>query len=438
MGTIFAYSIGISLPIILMWAIYKTLLAHTTLHRFNRMVLLSIYATALLIIPLLQSIPSLALSETNAIISVSDITATIAHEQQTDKSAGITLLPILLDIYVVGAIALLLKLIIALLRTLFLLKKSRHIKVNGYNLVLHHHKGIVPFSWCRWIVMSQRDYNEQGDLIIAHESAHLRKRHWIDLIIAELVIILNWFNPVAWFMRSALQDIHEYEADESVLKSGNVNFETYQLFLIKKTVGTRFAAIANSLNHSSLKKRITMMLSKKSQSKARMRALALVPATALALVFVNNSAIASTLSSVASTEAVANMSDKDSEKSSVNAAQQSPDNEKGDVIKAPDEMPQFPGGMKALMEYISQNIRYPEEAIKANKEGTVIVQFVITKTGEIKETKVARSQGESLDAEAVRVVNSLPNFIPGKVDGKPVNVMYTIPIKFKMSANNNK
>lgn len=181
-----------------------------------------------------------------------------------------------------------------------------------------------------------------------------------------------------------------------------------------------------------------MMLSKKSQSKARMRALALVPATALALVFVNNSAIASTLSSVASTEAVANMSDKDSEKSSVNAAQQSPDNEKGDVIKAPDEMPQFPGGMKALMEYISQNIRYPEEAIKANKEGTVIVQFVITKTGEIKETKVARSQGESLDAEAVRVVNSLPNFIPGKVDGKPVNVMYTIPIKFKMNTNNNK
>ena len=438
MGTIFAYSIGISLPLFLMWAIYKTLLAHTTLHHFNRMMLLSIYATALLIIPLLQSIPSLALSETNAIISVSDITATIAHEQQTDKSAGIPILPILLDIYVVGAIALLLKLIIALLRTLFLLKKSRHIKVNGYNLVLHHHKGIVPFSWCRWIVMSQRDYNEQGDLIIAHESAHLRKRHWIDLIIAELVIILNWFNPVAWFMRSALQDIHEYEADESVLKSGNVNLETYQLFLIKKTVGTRFAAIANSLNHSSLKKRITMMLSKKSQSKARMRALALVPATALALVFVNNSAIASTLSSVASTEAVANMSDKDSEKSSVNAAQQSPDNEKGDVIKAPDEMPQFPGGMKALMEYISQNIRYPEEAIKANKEGTVIVQFVITKTGEIKETKVARSQGESLDAEAVRVVNSLPNFIPGKVDGKPVNVMYTIPIKFKMNTNNNK
>lgn len=169
-----------------------------------------------------------------------------------------------------------------------------------------------------------------------------------------------------------------------------------------------------------------------------MRALALVPATALALVFVNNSAIASTLSSVASTEAVTNMSDKDSEKSSVNAAQQSPDNEKGDVIKAPDEMPQFPGGMTALMEHISQNIRYPEEAIKANKEGTVIVQFVITKTGEIKETKVARSQGESLDAEAVRVVNSLPNFIPGKVDGKPVNVMYTIPIKFKMSTNNNK
>lgn len=181
-----------------------------------------------------------------------------------------------------------------------------------------------------------------------------------------------------------------------------------------------------------------MMISKKSQSKVRMRALALVPATALALVFVNNSAIASTLSSIASSEAVAYVSDKDSKKSSVIVAQQATDNSKGDVIKAPDEMPQFPGGMKALMEYISQNIRYPEEAIKANKEGTVIVQFVITKTGEIEETKVVRSQGESLDAEAVRVVKSLPNFIPGKVNGKPVNVMYTIPLNFKMNTNKHK
>ena len=432
MGTIFAYSIGISLPLILMWAIYKTLLAHTTLHRFNRMVLLSIYAVALLIIPLLQSIPTLISNETNAIISVSDITATIAHEQETEKSAGIPVLTILLDIYIIGTIALLLKLIIALLRTLFLLKKSQHVKINGYNLTLHQHNGIVPFSWCRWIVMSQRDYLEQGDLIITHESAHLRKRHWIDLIITELVIILNWFNPGAWLMRSALQDIHEYEADESVLKSGNIDIKTYQLFLIKKTVGARFAAIANSLNHSSLKKRITMMLSKKSQSKARMRALALVPATALALVFVNNSAIASTLSSVASTEAVVNTPDKDSENSSVIAVKQSTDNTKGDVLKAPEEMPQFPGGMNALMKHIYQNIKYPEEALKANKTGTVIVQFVISKTGEIGETKVVRSQGELLDAEAVRVVKSLPNFIPGKVDGKPVNVMYTLPIQFSL------
>ena len=438
MGTIFAYSIGISLPIILMWAIYKTMLANTTVHRFNRIILLSIYATALFVIPLLQIIPFFIPNDANVIISVNNITATIASEEAPTEASGFPILTILLDIYILGAIAMFLKLTTALFRTTLLIKNSYHIKHNKYNIIVHNRAGIVPFSWCRWIFMNQTDYNEQFKLIAAHESAHLTQRHWIDLMIAEIVIIVNWFNPVAWLMRSALQDIHEYEADESVLRSENVDTKEYQLFLIKKTVGTRFAAIANSLNHSSLKKRITMMISKKSQSKARMRALALVPATALALVFVNNSAIASTLSSIASTEAVANMSDKDSEKSSVISVQHATDNSKGDVIKAPDEMPQFPGGMKALMEYISQNIRYPEEAIKANKEGTVIVQFVITKTGEIEETKVVRSQGESLDAEAVRVVKSLPNFIPGKVNGKPVNVMYTIPLNFKMNTNKHK
>lgn len=430
MGTLFAYSIGVSIPLILMWATYKTLLAHTTFHRFNRMVLLSIYTIALFIIPLIQIVPFLVPNDANAIISVNNITATIAQEQGSNGAEGFPILTILLDIYILGAIAMFLRLIIALLRTTLLIKNNYHVKHDKYNIILHNRSGIVPFSWCQWIFMNQTDYNEQGKLIVAHESAHLSQRHWIDLMIAEVVIIVNWFNPVAWLMRSALQDIHEYEADESVLQSGNVNTKEYQLFLIKKTVGARFAAIANSLNHSSLKKRITMMISKKSQSKVRMRALALVPTTALALIFVNNSAIASTLSKVASTEAVANVFDKDSEKSSVNKINEM--QSIGRAYTAVEEMPKFPGGEKALMEHISNNIQYPEEALKAKQTGMVIVQFVITETGKIGETRVMRSQGELLDAEAVRVVKSLPDFIPGKMNGKPVNVLYTIPIKFNL------
>lgn len=107
------------------------------------------------------------------------------------------------------------------------------------------------------------------------------------------------------------------------------------------------------------------------------------------------------------------------------------------VFDIVEEKPQFPGGEAALMRFVAENIRYPQEALKAKKEGRVVVQFVVTKTGGIGDVKVIRGVDRSLDAEAIRVVKSLPAFTPGKLDGKPVNVWYTIPISFKTSGNDN-
>ncbi len=100
-----------------------------------------------------------------------------------------------------------------------------------------------------------------------------------------------------------------------------------------------------------------------------------------------------------------------------------------DVIE---QMPQFPGGPAALMEYLSKNIRYPEEAHKKNIQGRVIVTFVVEKDGSITEARVVRSVDPLLDAEALRVVNAMPNWAPGMQSGKVVRVKYTIPIVFKL------
>ena len=101
--------------------------------------------------------------------------------------------------------------------------------------------------------------------------------------------------------------------------------------------------------------------------------------------------------------------------------------------------PEFPdGGDKGLLEYISKNIRYPEAAMKNNIQGRVVLQFVIKADGSIGEVKVLRSKGPELDAEAIRVIKSLPKFIPGKVAGKPVNVWYTIPVSFKLTDDGKK
>ena len=95
-------------------------------------------------------------------------------------------------------------------------------------------------------------------------------------------------------------------------------------------------------------------------------------------------------------------------------------------------MPEFPGGQIAMLNFLSKNIRYPEAAHKAGIQGRVVATFVVEKDGSISNAKVMRSIDPLLDAEALRVINSMPNWIPGKQDGKPVAVKYTVPVSFKL------
>ncbi len=106
------------------------------------------------------------------------------------------------------------------------------------------------------------------------------------------------------------------------------------------------------------------------------------------------------------------------------------------VFTAVEQMPQFPGGDGELMKYLSSHINYPTMAMENNVQGRVIIQFVVTKNGSIGEVKVARGVDRDLDREAVRVVKSLPKFIPGKMNGQAVNVWYTLPVNFKLQGVN--
>ena len=141
---------------------------------------------------------------------------------------------------------------------------------------------VIPFSWYRYIVMSEKDLAENGEAIVLHEKAHLRLRHSFDLLVTDLAGCLQWFNPAMWLLRRELRAIHEYEADEAVLDSG-VDARQYQLLLIRKAAGGRWYSVANSFNHSKLKNRITMMLRKRSSRWAGARVLFLLPLTGLAL-----------------------------------------------------------------------------------------------------------------------------------------------------------
>jgi TonB family protein len=110
------------------------------------------------------------------------------------------------------------------------------------------------------------------------------------------------------------------------------------------------------------------------------------------------------------------------------------DNDKDDrVWNVVEQMPKFPGGDAGLMSFLKDNLKYPAEAEKAGKQGRVVVTFVVGKDGAVNNVKVVRSVDEKLDAEALRVVNAMPKWQPGKQRGQEVNVMYTIPVTFRLA-----
>ena len=145
-----------------------------------------------------------------------------------------------------------------------------------------HAGDITPFSWFNTIVIGEEDYEENAQVILRHEIGHIVNYHSLDVILINVCEIIQWCNPLSWILASSLRDVHEYEADDAVLASG-VDAHRYQLLLIKKAVGSSSYAFANSFNHSLLKKRITMMVSKKSNPWMRTKALYIIPVALVAL-----------------------------------------------------------------------------------------------------------------------------------------------------------
>ena len=120
----------------------------------------------------------------------------------------------------------------------------------------------------------------------------------------------------------------------------------------------------------------------------------------------------------------------------VEKKEEKPKEVKEEIFKSVEQMPQFPGGEAALMKYLSSHINYPPMAAENNVQGRVVVQFVVDKTGKVGEVKVVRSVDKDLDKEAVRVCKSLPKFTPGRQNGQPVSVWYTLPVTFKLQGTN--
>ncbi len=434
MGQIFAYSLMSALVLMLMYLVYKWILSGENQHGYNRAVLLGIYSISFAAPPF---IPTLSYMLDRG----PDEHGTVAVGMPTvefgtvDSAAPSVLATVLTVVYFSGVFAVVVATCYSALRLNNIIRKGERYDRDGFTLVVHDDNGLAPFSWRNYIVMNRKDFAESGDLILAHETKHVNARHWVDLMVAQAVAAFQWYNPAAWLMREELKTVHEYQADEAVILSGT-DMKQYQMLLIKKAVGGRFQSLANSLNHSNLKKRITMMYKSKSPVGRRLRVLALAPAALVAVAVVNIPAVASALTSASHALDGGKVTKNDgisvtnaSETTAAAFGEQSPQK----VYKIVQVEPEYPGGINELLKTLGMNLRYPAEAMATNIQGRVVVRFVVTEKGKIASPEVIKSVSPELDAEAIRVLQTLSDFNPGTIDGKPVSVYYTLPITFKLA-----
>ena len=531
MGTFLVYILKSAVCLAMFYLFYRLLLSKETFHRFNRMALLGVMLLSCLL-PLVKVTVEQASPVNAQVMSMEDLLLMYQWNSEAVVEEGSR--PFhwqegLVLVYFVGLFFVIVRHLWSLGRMLYLIRHSRCERLdNGIRLVVHRRK-LAPFSWMRYIVISETDLKESGHHILVHEMAHIHHRHSWDLLLTEACAWLQWFNPAIWLLKQELQNIHEYEADEEVLRQG-INAKEYQMLLIKKAVGARLYSIANSFNHSSLKKRITMMIRKKSNPWARAKYLYVLPLAAVTVAAFARPEISQPLDEISSVKVndlsavletyadknVSNPAEKTKLKMKVvdeegkpiiaatvlvaNTTNGTLTDENGNftlevgsdqsiqvayigmstvtmsvkdclkkadqtivltesdtkkyvkvVASAPqtvvsddqtfsvvEQMPEYPGGMRAGLEFMARNLRYPTKAREAGKQGRVIVQFVVRKDGSLSDFKVLRPVDPWLDAEAIRVISTMPKWKPGMQDRKPVSVKFTLPVTFMLEGTNSK
>lgn len=295
-GVIISYSIKVTIYLTLFFAFNKLLLSRETLHRLNRflwiaIVILSFVLPAIVYMPSIE--PEYFAASSSSAQSI-DITAYPEGEIAEQSNLAVVVL-YLFYIYMMGVLTVAIYNVVAyskLIGFIFRARKSskhkeyaqlfehceRMMNLDVRVRYIVHDEDLSPFSWMNYVVISEKDLSEEASSIVTHELAHISQRHSWDILLMNLATVAQWYNPAVWLAKIELQQVHEYCADETVILQG-VNMKQYQLLLIKKAVGPRFYSMSNNLNHSNLKKRITMMLKKKSNRWQAAKGLYAIPLT---------------------------------------------------------------------------------------------------------------------------------------------------------------
>ena len=290
--------------------------------------------------------------------------------------------------------------------------KSKKTSISGVD-VYDLKTDITPFSFFGMIFINTEKHSEEElNQIIIHEYTHVKERHSIDIMLIEVLLLFSWWNPFVWFFKREMAMNLEYLADKGVLREG-VDSREYQYHLLRLTYHETAVQIVNNFNVSQLKQRIMMMNKTKSSSLKLAKYLLMLP-----MFFILIAA-----NSVFAGENEQNVNEPPPVKKEATE----------DIFVVVEQQPEFQGGVEAMMKFLGDSVRYPIEAQEKGIQGRVIVNFVVNKDGSIDDVNIVRGVDPSIDAEAVRVIESMPNWKPGKQRGKEVDIRFTLPVVFRLN-----
>ena len=427
------YLIKINVALMLLYGFYRLTVSRDTFFGLRRLTLWLIYAVALMV-------PALNLEywvrDTPTMASMANVYADTFYPVVIVKAQApsITWIDMLLGIYWAGVAVLSLRLVWQLFSIIRLAAISRKQDVEGITVHLLRGEG-SPFSFFRWVFMYPSTMEgKQLHEVMVHECTHVSGLHSLDTLFSELFSIACWFNPFAWLMKQEVRMNLEYLADESVLSDGNAR-KSYQYHLLGLAYrqSNESTKIANNFNLLPLKKRIKMMNKRRTSEIGKAKYLLFAPLAGVLLMVSNIESVAREIGEQIPEVAEVQQKAEQAAEEKVKTKPQTDTTKKKKTWDCmPETMPYFPGGQELMQKYLADNIKYPASAVKAKKQGRVIVTFIVQKDGSITHAKIVRSIDSELDAEALRVVKGMPKWTPGTQFGKPVSVKYTLPVKFSL------
>lgn len=368
---------------------------------------------------------------------------------------------VLIYIYLAGVILFFARFLFRMIQLSLIIRRSEVQVADGFKLVILENE-TSPYSFLNYVFVSQLLMQTKGyDKMVKHELEHVKQGHSVDVIVLELLTVLQWFNPFMWMLNRSIRENHEFLADQAVLSNG-INRGEYKSLLLNQFVGGQLV-IANNFNYSIIKNRIKMM-SKIKSSRIAISKIAFGVLVAVALIVAFACEQKESVETVQAEEQVVKVTFQGDklkiDGTSANVEKLKSMFSKGsgfevvtdslgntllvknevvqpksldsniEVFYIVEDMPEFPGGEMALRQHIAGAVKYPADAVKEGIQGKVYVTFVVSTDGSVANATIARGVNPSLDAEALRVVNTLPKWKPGKQKGQAVNVSYTIPINF--------